>query len=66
MASTIRDVAKHAGVSTATVSRTLRDPQIVKPATRERVQRAVEALAFQPSQLGRQLAERRQIGRAHV
>ncbi|HRI97020.1 MAG TPA: LacI family DNA-binding transcriptional regulator, partial [Nocardioides sp.] len=59
MASTIRDVAKHAGVSTATVSRTLRDPQIVKPATRERVQRAVEALAFQPSQLGRQLAERR-------
>lgn len=59
MASTIRDVARHAGVSTATVSRTLRAPEIVSPATRERVHRAVDALAFEPSQLGRQLAERR-------
>ena len=59
MASTIRDVAKHAGVSTATVSRTLRDPEIVSPSTRERVERAVQELAFEPSHLGRQLAERR-------
>jgi LacI family transcriptional regulator len=59
MASTIRDVAKHAGVSTATVSRTLRDPEIVSPSTRERVQRAVLELSFEPSHLGRQLAERR-------
>ncbi len=59
MASTIRDVAQRAGVSIATVSRTLRDPAVVSASTREKVERAVEALAFVPSQLGRQLAERR-------
>ena len=59
MASTIRDVAQHAGVSIATVSRALREPAVVSPGTRERVQRAVDELAFVPSQLGRQLAERR-------
>jgi len=59
VASTIRDVAQHAGVSIATVSRALREPGVVTPETRQRVQRAVEELAFVPSQLGRQLAERR-------
>jgi LacI family transcriptional regulator len=59
VASTIRDVALHAGVSIATVSRALREPSVVSPGTRERVQRAVDELAFVPSQLGRQLAERR-------
>lgn len=59
MASTIRDVAQHAGVSIATVSRALREPGVVSPGTRERVQRAVAELHFVPSQLGRQLAERR-------
>lgn len=59
MASTIRDVALHAGVSIATVSRALREPGVVSPQTRERVQQAVDELAFVPSQLGRQLAERR-------
>jgi LacI family transcriptional regulator len=59
VASTIRDVALHAGVSIATVSRALREPGVVSPGTRERVQRAVDELAFVPSQLGRQLAERR-------
>lgn len=59
MASTIRDVALHAGVSIATVSRAMREPGVVSPQTRERVQQAVDELAFVPSQLGRQLAERR-------
>jgi LacI family transcriptional regulator len=56
---TIRDVAQHAGVSIATVSRALRDSGSVRKDTRARVLEAAEALQFTPSRLGRQLAERR-------
>jgi LacI family transcriptional regulator len=56
---TIRDVAQRAGVSIATVSRVLRDSGAVTPQTRDRVRAAVAELQFTPSQLGRQLAERR-------
>ena len=59
MRPTIRDVARHAGVSIATVSRVMRDSEAVRPATRDRVRAAASALEFVPSQLGRQLAERR-------
>jgi len=56
---TIRDVAQHAGVSIATVSRALRDSGSVRQDTRARVLEAAEQLQFTPSRLGRQLAERR-------
>ncbi|GAA4698465.1 LacI family DNA-binding transcriptional regulator [Nocardioides conyzicola] len=59
MRATIRDVAREAGVSIATVSRVMRDSDAVRPATRDRVRAAASALEFVPSQLGRQLAERR-------
>ena len=59
MAATIRDVARHAGVSIATVSRVMRDSTDVRPDTRDRVLAAATALEYTPSQLGRQLAERR-------
>jgi LacI family transcriptional regulator len=59
MASTIRDVARRAGVSIATVSRAMRDPSIVSDQTLHRVQNAASELDYTPSQLGRQLAERR-------
>ena len=57
--STIRDVARHAGVSIATVSRVMRGSDTVRPDTRDRVVAAAEELEYVPSQLGRQLAERR-------
>jgi LacI family transcriptional regulator len=59
MASTIRDVARTAGVSIATVSRAMREPSIVSVETLRRVREAAEQLDYTPSQLGRQLAERR-------
>ncbi|MBA2955937.1 LacI family DNA-binding transcriptional regulator [Nocardioides sp. MAH-18] len=59
MRATIRDVAREAGVSIATVSRVLRDSTAVRPTTRDRVLAAADELEFVPSALGRQLAERR-------
>lgn len=59
MRATIRDVARQAGVSIATVSRVMRDSGAVRPETRDRVRAVAEELQFVPSQLGRQLAERR-------
>lgn len=47
---TIRDVAALAGVGIKTVSRVINDEPNVAPATRERVQRAVRTLNFQPHQ----------------
>lgn len=56
---TVYDVAARAGVSIATVSRVLRSPEAVRPATRERVHAAVAELGYVPSGSARGLAERR-------
>ncbi|GGH84389.1 DNA-binding transcriptional regulator CytR [Pullulanibacillus pueri] len=49
------DVAKLAGVSTATVSRTLQNPETVKEETRQKVFKAIKALDYMPNVLARQL-----------
>jgi len=49
----IREVSRIARVSTATVSRALRQPQLVSQATRERVLRAVEKSGYRPNLLAR-------------
>ncbi len=54
-AARIEDVARIAGVSTATVSRALSDPERVSPAARERVMAAVAQVGYQPNQAARSL-----------
>jgi LacI family transcriptional regulator, repressor for deo operon, udp, cdd, tsx, nupC, and nupG len=57
--STIQQVARAAGVSTATVSRTLSNPDIVSEVTRRKVQDAVDALRYSPNAAARSLRTRR-------
>ena len=52
---TIKDVAKAAGVSVATVSRVLNASENVRAETVEAVQRAIEELDYHPNFLGRTL-----------
>ncbi|MBO9448346.1 LacI family DNA-binding transcriptional regulator [Ruegeria sp. R14_0] len=49
----LRDVAKAAGVSVATVSRVLNEPKVVKKDTLEKVQAAIADLKFVPSAAAR-------------
>jgi LacI family transcriptional regulator len=53
---TIYDVAERAGVSIATVSRALNSLDSVRPATREKVLRAMEELDFVPNSVARGLS----------
>jgi len=56
---TVYTVAKQAGVSIATVSRTLAGSPKVKPATRDRVLKVIEELNFQPDPSARRLAHQK-------
>src|SRR5699024_11445994 len=55
MAATLKDVARKAGVSIKTVSNVIHDYPHIRPATRERVERAIEALGYTPNQTARNL-----------
>jgi LacI family transcriptional regulator len=63
-APTILDVAKHAGVSAMTVSRVFNDEQSVRPATRDKVRKAIAALNYAPSAAARALAGAMKCGSA--
>lgn len=56
---TVYDVAAHAGVSIATVSRVFRRPDDVRASTRETVLASVRSLGYVPSASARGLAARR-------
>jgi LacI family transcriptional regulator, repressor for deo operon, udp, cdd, tsx, nupC, and nupG len=52
---TIYEVARRAGVSTATVSRVLSRPDVVAPDTRQRVMQAVDTLGYAPNSAAKNL-----------
>jgi LacI family transcriptional regulator len=58
-AATLYDVARAAGVSTATVSRVINGSDPVRPATRRRVLEAIEELGYVPDGSAQSLAQRR-------
>src|SRR5690625_7395122 len=51
--SSIRDVAREAGVSVATVPRALSSPEKVSPASMAKVQKAIERVGYSPNMLAR-------------
>ncbi|MCD2499400.1 LacI family DNA-binding transcriptional regulator [Microbacterium nymphoidis] len=58
-APTVEDVARRAGVSRQTVSNVLNSPDIVRPATRERVAAAIEELGYRTHAAARMLRTQR-------
>nr|WP_299730737.1 LacI family DNA-binding transcriptional regulator [uncultured Tateyamaria sp.] len=57
--STLQDVARVAGVSTATVSRTLSNPNVVSESTRTRVSEAVKTTGYRINRAARNLRTQR-------
>ena len=55
----IRELARHCGVSVATVSRVFNSPEIVSPQTRERVLAAATEIGYLPNESARTLATKR-------
>jgi DNA-binding LacI/PurR family transcriptional regulator len=56
---TLHDIAKRCEVSIATVSAVVNNAEWVSPATRTRVQRAVDEMGYRPNQFARGLKTRR-------
>ncbi|NLD73780.1 MAG: LacI family transcriptional regulator [Chloroflexi bacterium] len=58
----IKDIARAAGVSHSTVSRALRDSPLLRPETRERIQRLAREMGYSPDTIARSLV----TGRTHT
>ncbi len=52
---TIADIARHVGLTNITVSRALNKPELVRPATRERIEQAALELGYVPNAFARGL-----------
>lgn len=58
---TLSDVAHHAGVSPQTISRSIRNPQVVSEATLERVRESITATGYVPNLAASNLASNRSM-----
>ncbi len=58
MSVTIKDVAKHAGVSIGTVSRALNNYPDISPSTKEKILQSVSELGYTPNIIGRGLSSK--------
>lgn len=56
---TIKDIAKHAGVSIMTVSRYFNFPEKVTEKTRKRITKAIEILNYRPNEIARSMITKR-------
>lgn len=56
---TLQDVAKASGLSLITVSRSLRQPELVQPQTREKVLRTIDEIGYLPNLTARSLVSQR-------
>lgn len=61
MKATREDVAKMAGVSTATVSNVLNDPEKVKKSTADKVLNAVKVLDYRPDMIARSMSTKKSM-----
>ncbi|MDR1617829.1 MAG: LacI family transcriptional regulator [Treponema sp.] len=59
MSTRIQDVAAHAGVSLATITRVINNRGHVAPETRERVQRSIKTLGYIPNRMAKALKNNR-------
>ncbi|MFC0473295.1 LacI family DNA-binding transcriptional regulator [Halalkalibacter kiskunsagensis] len=59
MSVTIKDIAKHAGVSYSTVSKALRDSPLVKKPTKTKIMKIAEELGYQPNVAARSLVQKK-------
>lgn len=56
---TLQDVAKASGLSLITVSRSLRQPELVQPATRDKVLQTIKEIGYLPNLTARSLVSQR-------
>ena len=61
MSATIKDVAREAGVSTATVSRVVNNDPRISPATRKKVQTVIDRLHYKVNSVARSLKNKRTL-----